>query len=379
MTLEEFLQYPYFNKYKDEVEGYKKEFKDEGCELFLFQTYSESKNAMEYTKELSNRHTKVLLNEKVEQFIRNLSEIDKKDIFFIYPEDYSHKFFMCQEIAKNAKKSYVLKNIFEEDDTINWIAIFDSEDILNIGMMVYLVYSNSMTHPGDNYGGYKMFERGLMFYAGCLQYDGKALEPEWPNYLAHFQGNQVRRDENPRVILESRKVIKMLIRLGYFEDEYEIFVNMYKELLPFLHSVYEKAVNRIKDYDYSWKDMIIELKSRLIAEGVIISKWKHEQSLFLLIKKKYIDALFQYRPKWLEPQNLDIYIPSLNLGIEYQGIQHYESVDFFGGEKALMHRKELDQRKRILCEKNGIKLLEWPYTDEITNKMLKYKLSEYNI
>ena len=100
---------------------------------------------------------------------------------------------------------------------------------------------------------------------------------------------------------------------------------------------------------------------------------------FTLIKKKYVDALFQYCPKWLEPQNLDIYIPSLNLGIEYQGIQHYESVDFFGGEKALIHRKELDQRKRILCEKNGIKLLEWPYTDEITNKMLKYKLSEYNI
>lgn len=81
MTLEDFLQYPYFSKYKDEVETYKKEFKDEGCELFLFKTFMESKNAMEYTKELSNKHTKVLINEKVEQFIKNLSEIDENDIF----------------------------------------------------------------------------------------------------------------------------------------------------------------------------------------------------------------------------------------------------------------------------------------------------------
>ena len=136
------------------------------------------------------------------------------------------------------------------------------------------------------------------------------------------------------------------------------------------------AVNIIKESEISWKNLINELQSKLISEGVIISKWKYEQSLFMLIRKIYTDALFQYRPKWLEPQNLDIYIPSLNLGIEYQGIQHYESVDFFGGENALVHRKELDERKRNLCKKNGIKLLEWPYTDEITNKMINKKIKE---
>lgn len=354
MKLEEFLQYPYFAKYKEEMKKYEKEFIDEGCELFLFQTYTEHLNAEKHTQEISNKYGKVVINNKIDGFIKNISKISEKYVIFIYPEDYSHKFLMCQEIAKRSKRLYVLNNIFDEDDTINWIACFDKNDIMNIGMMSYLVYSSSISYPGDNYGGYKLFGRGLMFYAQCLQYDGKALTPVGYNYLAHFQGNQVRRDQNPYVILESRKIIKMLLRRGYFENEYEIFVNLYQALLPFLHSIYLNAVNIIKESEISWKNLINELQSKLISEGVIISKWKHEQSLFMLIRKIYTDALFQYRSKWLEPQNLDIYIPSLNLGIEYQGIQHYESVDFFGGENALVHRKELDERMRNLCKKTEL-------------------------
>ena len=77
----------------------------------------------------------------------------------------------------------------------------------------------------------------------------------------------------------------------------------------------------------------------MVANGTIISKWKSEQTLFALVKKEYPDALFQFRPRWLEPQNLDIYIPSINVGIEYQGIQHYKSIDFFGGEEAFAYRQ----------------------------------------
>ena len=40
----------------------------------------------------------------------------------------------------------------------------------------------------------------------------------------------------------------------------------------------------------------------------------------------------------------------MNIGIEYQGIQHYECIDIFGGAEAFEHRKELDARKEKLCE-----------------------------
>lgn len=106
-----------------------------------------------------------------------------------------------------------------------------------------------------------------------------------------------------------------------------------------------------------------------------ISQWKNERELFVLVKKEFPDALFQYRPLWLAPQSIDIFIPSLNIGIEYQGIQHYKSIDYFGGEEALIHRKELDRRKKNLCEANNLKLIMWPYEEKITFKNLKNKVN----
>ena len=38
------------------------------------------------------------------------------------------------------------------------------------------------------------------------------------------------------------------------------------------------------------------------------------------------------------------YLPSFNLLIEYNGIQHYEPVDFFGGEEQLIKQKEIDKK-----------------------------------
>ena len=82
------------------------------------------------------------------------------------------------------------------------------------------------------------------------------------------------------------------------------------------------------------------------------------------MRRLYPDTLCQYRPEWLGRQSLDIYIPSLRTAIEYQGIQHYMPVEFFGGEEALIQRKELDRQKKQLCEDNGVRLVEWPYDTE---------------
>lgn len=376
MKLRDFIKEPAFSKYEKEISGYEKEFVEAGCEKFLWPAFMQQKEAMEFTKELAAKRGQIKTHPCIESFIEQLKQAGENEIIFIYPEDYSPKFLMCQEIAKKAKKSFVIKNIFAEDDTKNWVAVFEKGEAKAIGMMFYIVYS-MVGFAADTFGGYKMFGRGLMYYADCLQYDGHVLGPEWPNLLAHFQGNSYRRDTNPGIILEARRVTEMIVRLGYFNDEYEIFYNMYKVLLPFLQKQYETARDYIEGRCPTAKTDIKELESQLVADGVIVSKWKSEQTLFTLVKKIYPDALFQYRPSWLEPQNLDIYIPSQNVGIEYQGIQHYESIDFFGGEEAFIHRQELDARKKRLCCENDLKLMEWPYTDEITNKKFKEKMEKF--
>lgn len=49
--------------------------------------------------------------------------------------------------------------------------------------------------------------------------------------------------------------------------------------------------------------------------------------------------------------------------IEYQGKQHYQSSEYWGGEQELKNRQIRDRLKKEYCKKNNIPLLEISYTD----------------
>lgn len=57
----------------------------------------------------------------------------------------------------------------------------------------------------------------------------------------------------------------------------------------------------------------------------------------------------------------DFYIPSHNLAIEYDGIQHFEPKDFFGGIESFNTLKKHDSIKDSYCKENNIRLLRIPY------------------
>ena len=65
----------------------------------------------------------------------------------------------------------------------------------------------------------------------------------------------------------------------------------------------------------------------------------------------------QKRFDWLGKMSLDFYLPNYGIAIECQGRQHFESVDYFGGNESLENTKERDLRKKQLCEKHNIKIL----------------------
>ena len=52
----------------------------------------------------------------------------------------------------------------------------------------------------------------------------------------------------------------------------------------------------------------------------------------------------------------DFYLPEYNICIEYNGEQHYRSVEFFGGEKSFNLTLERDKHKKEFCINNNIKL-----------------------
>lgn len=93
----------------------------------------------------------------------------------------------------------------------------------------------------------------------------------------------------------------------------------------------------------------------MVGEG-----WISETKIFYLIKKHFgnqTSILHHGRPKWLHRQHFDIYLPEYNLAIEFQGEQHYQPIDFFGGKESFEKNKVRDERKKMLAKENNCHLI----------------------
>lgn len=117
-------------------------------------------------------------------------------------------------------------------------------------------------------------------------------------------------------------------------------------------------------------------RARSIAE--IGRGWASETALVDLVRSIYPSAVHQWRPAFLGLQSVDIYVPSLNLAIEYQGEQHYRAISRFGGEEGFEATQSRDDRKRALLASNGVRLLEWRYDrplykDEVESALRKFE------
>jgi hypothetical protein len=111
-----------------------------------------------------------------------------------------------------------------------------------------------------------------------------------------------------------------------------------------------------------------------IGEG-----WVSEMQLYDLVQEHFADAQHHVSPSWLKPQELDVYVASKKLAFEYQGIQHFEPLEFFGGPEALNRRLALDERKRSKCRSAGVVLIEWRFDEPIVRTSLLEKLRSTNI
>ena len=68
----------------------------------------------------------------------------------------------------------------------------------------------------------------------------------------------------------------------------------------------------------------------------------------------------------------------MKLAIEYQGLQHYQALDFFGGEEAFRQRELLDKRKKRKCRSNRIVLIEWRFDEPINQSLFLERLEDLN-
>jgi hypothetical protein len=138
--------------------------------------------------------------------------------------------------------------------------------------------------------------------------------------------------------------------------------------------------------DIKWKDVheyarilrtTIENKARSeFGFKKVGEAWTAETLLYYLVKELYpsLEILRHYRADFLQRLELDVYIPEMQLGIEYQGQQHYSPVKHWGGDEAFTKLVERDSLKKKLCKENGIKLLYVKFDEPITKEHISSKI-----
>lgn len=105
--------------------------------------------------------------------------------------------------------------------------------------------------------------------------------------------------------------------------------------------------------------------------------WTSETILYYIVQSllptKAISRHF--KPNFLHGLEFDIYINDLNIGIEYQGIQHFKAIKYWGGEEALIKLKERDIKKRQICKSLGIPLIYFYCYENLSDELVASRLN----
>lgn len=67
----------------------------------------------------------------------------------------------------------------------------------------------------------------------------------------------------------------------------------------------------------------------------------------------------------------DFYLPKYNACIEYDGIQHFQAVEHFGGEEYLKSTQKKDQIKNNFCKEAGIILIRISYREKNEDNIIQ--------
>lgn len=96
-----------------------------------------------------------------------------------------------------------------------------------------------------------------------------------------------------------------------------------------------------------------------------IADWLQKKSILYESQKKFEDCRKVYALPF------DFYLLDYNILIEYNGKQHYEPIEYFGGQKTFENQILRDNIKKEYCQKNDIFLFEIPYYSNLDNELAK--------
>jgi|GEM_PF-5311471 len=289
---------------------------------------------------------------------------DDKYVYVYFFVDGSKASLVLYEFCKCADEIIKLKNLDELDPSNNYLAKFKKSRVNDLEFVYYCLYKTNFMN-GEYIGGYSVYGYPLDKYRNAVINDKYPILS--PNILLSKEENDI----NLGLLIElyeisnepfSNKDLPKKLRKYPTNQQILNALHQFFNEIPFLQQ------NEFKT-EYQ------KLYDQAVDNGNAVVRWKAEYKLYTALSKIFKDAIYQFHDRWLGMQSIDIYIPSIKAGFEYQGIQHYKAIPLFGGEEGLEKRKKLDAYKRKKCESNGIKLIEWNYSLPITEKNIRNKLA----
>jgi len=236
--------------------------------------------------------------------------------------------------------------------------ISGNENIIN-----YLTFTNKICHECNQI---------VPSYRYCVEMYGGVFKQNYGWYINKqaFEfgispiNNRVIADICPQEILE-------LIELDPIQTPIK-----YQELST---CDFEKANELWKKFQKQnrkvWKIIENEVR-RKFKHKKIGDAWTSETILYHIICSLFpnYNIYRHYRPDFLEGLELDIYIEELKIGVEYQGIQHYEPISYWGSEEAFEKLQKRDMKKQTLAKLNGIPIVYFTYEEHLNDDIVMDKL-----
>lgn len=199
----------------------------------------------------------------------------------------------------------------------------------------------------------------------ALNSEGYKVEISYNNLLKGY-GAAPFSSENPHTIDNIKLFIKRSVS-GYklLSKEY---IKADGEKLLF-------ECNKGHIFESSWNDF------RNGTRCPVCNNSKGEEAIRKFLESKNIEYIQEYRFNDCRNKNplpFDFYLPEYNICIEYDGRQHFEQVDWFGGIDGFKERKRNDNIKDNYCKVNGVHLIRIPYIVENIAKYLDKQLLKIN-
>lgn len=138
----------------------------------------------------------------------------------------------------------------------------------------------------------------------------------------------------------------------------------------------KKLVTEIRQQVLRLDEIVEDAVREQFGHRSVEDAWIGETTLYGIISSLYPEAVVHrhYRPDFLEGLELDIYLEDVKAGIEYQGRQHFEPVERWGGQASFEYQQERDHHKKEICEREGIRLIYFRYDEELSPDLVRERL-----